>query len=314
MNEIFVSYRRADSNDVTGRICDYLENRFGADSVFQDVDSILFGQDFREVIANAISGCKVMLAIVGDDWVTVVNHNGKRRLEDPNDYVRVEVSTALQQGIPLIPVLVENIAMPTADELSEPLRELVYRNAAPVRPDPDFQNDMHRLCEQLKLHVDAAEFDHRSPQSPQPQLYLRVLDTPYAYHAPGDAKQIFAGRQRRKSSEIGSDFVIRSHQSEKDSLQISRRHFQILRTDEGLFIIDCSRSGTTLNGERLTVGTPIRIHGSDQIVVAGVLTLEVLVASRCLPGQRSSQGPVISPNRVVFEASIGDMVTVEPND
>jgi hypothetical protein len=316
--DIFVSYRRADSIDVVGRICDYLHVRFGEERVFHDVDSILFGQDFRDVIAEAISKSKVMLAVVGDQWADAADPNGVRRLDQPDDYVRVEVSTALQRGIPLIPVLVENASMPPANQLPEALRELVYRNGAPVRPDPDFPNDMSRLCNQLILHVGAAEFDHRAPLTPRPQLCLRVVGTPYAYQAPADADQVFVGRQRRHSASIGSDFVIRSQESDEKSLRISRRHFQILNRPDGLFVVDCSRSGTTLNGEKLEAGVPVRIHGSDRIVVAGVLTLEVLLSGVRLPEERNKVGPVSSPvdspHHLLFAASIGDMVTVDPND
>src|SRR5271157_420441 len=141
MSNVFVSYRRQDSSDITGRISDYLKAKHGAYSLFKDVDSIPAGEDFREILRDAVNQCDVVLAVIGKEWISAMDANGRRRVDDPNDYVRVEILTALERKIPVIPVLVENVAMPPAEELPEPLRPLVFRNAVPVRPDPDFHND-----------------------------------------------------------------------------------------------------------------------------------------------------------------------------
>jgi hypothetical protein len=142
---IFVNYRRADSEDVVGRIYDRLIVDFGKGSVFKDVEDILPGVDFRRVLEYEVSCTDVMLVVIGPDWL---NRENKRRLHDPNDFVRFEIETALKRDIPVIPVLVRRRArLPQARHLPASLRDLVYRHAVSVRPDPDFHRDMDRLIE-----------------------------------------------------------------------------------------------------------------------------------------------------------------------
>ncbi|MBZ0299281.1 MAG: toll/interleukin-1 receptor domain-containing protein, partial [Anaerolineae bacterium] len=128
-----------------GRIYDRLAEEFGNGSVFKDVEDILPGVDFRRVLEHEVSCTDVMLAVIGAEWV---NRENKRRLNDPNDFVRFEIETALKRNIPVIPVLVGRRArLPQARFLPPSLRDLVFRNAVPVRPDPDFHHDMDRLID-----------------------------------------------------------------------------------------------------------------------------------------------------------------------
>jgi TIR domain len=150
---IFVSYRRSDSADVTGRICDQLKVLLGDVRVFRDVDSIALGRDFREAVSEAVGQCEVLLAIIGKEWLSGTGDDGKRRLDDSNDYVHIEIASALKRGIPVVPVLVENAPMPRAADLPEPLRDLAFHNGTPVRPDPDFHHDVGRLGSQLKQYL-----------------------------------------------------------------------------------------------------------------------------------------------------------------
>ena len=164
MQNIFISYRRDDAIDVTGRITDVLKGKLGEGVLFKDIDSIPLGVDFRRVIADAVGRCDVLLAIIGDEWLDAT-HGGRsystvqarsRRIDDPNDYVHIEIRAALERDIPVIPVLVERTNMPQDKDLPEPLRPLAFRNAISVRPDPDFHNDMQRLCHALSgvVHPD----------------------------------------------------------------------------------------------------------------------------------------------------------------
>ncbi|HEY5892110.1 MAG TPA: toll/interleukin-1 receptor domain-containing protein [Chthoniobacterales bacterium] len=166
---IFVSYRRLDSSDVTGRIFDQMKARFGENRLFKDVDSIPLGKDFRTVISEAVGQCEVLLAVIGKDWLKITDDNGRRLIDDPNDYVHIEIGTALNRCIPVIPVLVENTAMPRASDLPEPLRDLAFRNGSPVRSDPDFHHDMDRLCSQLGEYV--PEGGMRGPMPAQKRKY-----------------------------------------------------------------------------------------------------------------------------------------------
>lgn len=145
LRNIFVSYRREDTADVTGRIYDRLIQHFGRSLVFKDVDSIPIGVDYRRHVDEKIGQCAVMLAVIGSHWIEARDAKGHRRLDDPQDFVRIEIESALRRGAVVVPVLVCGAAMPTVAELPDSLRDLTYRNAIAVRPDPDFHPDMNRL-------------------------------------------------------------------------------------------------------------------------------------------------------------------------
>jgi len=150
---IFISYRRQDSADITGRIYDRLIERCGTSAVFKDVDAIPLGVDFRKYLQDSVSKCNILLAVVGKNWLEARSENGKRSLEDPRDYLRIEIETALQRDIPVIPVLVQGASMPHEEELPSALQALAYRNAIAVRPDPDFRGDMDRLISGIQAHL-----------------------------------------------------------------------------------------------------------------------------------------------------------------
>lgn len=148
---IFISYRREDSSAVTGRIYDRLAAAFGSQHVFKDVDNIPPGANFKTMLEQEVRSCDVLLAVIGDKWLNIQNANGQRRLDDPDDFVRIEVAAALnRQDITLIPLLVNNARMPGVDDLPPDLQELAYRNAAPVRNDPDFNRDVKWLIEEIR--------------------------------------------------------------------------------------------------------------------------------------------------------------------
>jgi hypothetical protein len=147
---IFISYRRRDSADVTGRIYDRLVFHFGEGTVFQDVEDIPLGMDFSEYIQGFVGKCDAFLAIIGNQWLDAADKGGGRRLDNPADNVRIEIESALLRKIPLIPVLVGGAEMPGEDALPESLRKLATRNAIHVRPNPDFRPDMTRLIEGLE--------------------------------------------------------------------------------------------------------------------------------------------------------------------
>ncbi len=153
LGRIFISYRRSDSADIAGRIYDSLVDEFGRDPIFKDVDSVPLGIDFKEYLDRKVRECRVLLAIIGDHWLDASNEAGKRRLEDPADFVRIEIESALESGIPVIPLLVRGAKMPTEADLPPSLRKLVYKNGVPIRPDPDFHRDMDRLISGLSKYV-----------------------------------------------------------------------------------------------------------------------------------------------------------------
>lgn len=147
---IFISYRRADSIDICGRIYDRLVADFGKEGVFKDVDNIPLGVDFREYLRETLDDVTAVLVVIGPDWVTVADKEGNPRLHDPNDWVRVEVESALSRDIPVVPLLVYGARMPRAHQLPDSLASLAARNGMSIRPDPDFHNDMDRLIGHLR--------------------------------------------------------------------------------------------------------------------------------------------------------------------
>ncbi|HKY06645.1 MAG TPA: toll/interleukin-1 receptor domain-containing protein [Candidatus Binatia bacterium] len=144
MSGIFISYRREDSAAHAGRLYDRLSAHFGADQVFMDVDDIPPGADFASHIGAKIRSCDAMIVVIGKDWLTARNADGHFRLSDPNDFVGLEVSMALQRGVLVVPALVGGAAMPKADQLRADLRGLAGRNAVTI-DDRDFQRDVDKL-------------------------------------------------------------------------------------------------------------------------------------------------------------------------
>ena len=130
MSKIFISYRHDDSADVTGRLYDRLTQRFGRDSVIRDLDSIPLGVDFREFLTSAVEKCRVFLAVIGERWLGVQDESGRRRLDNPDDFVRIEIEAALRREIPVIPVLVQGSHIPDREQLPPSLTGLVYATAS----------------------------------------------------------------------------------------------------------------------------------------------------------------------------------------
>ncbi|HKX14780.1 MAG TPA: toll/interleukin-1 receptor domain-containing protein [Propionibacteriaceae bacterium] len=148
MAQIFVSYRRQETNHLAGRLYDRLADRFGEDRVFMDVDSIEPGVDFSDAIQQAIGSSDVLLALIGPDWLTATDEDGRRRLDNPDDLVRLEVEAALERGIRVIPVLAEGATMPRRQDLPDSLAALVRRNAVRLSHE-SFGHEAARLIDTL---------------------------------------------------------------------------------------------------------------------------------------------------------------------
>ncbi len=114
------------------------------------MDSIPLGVDFRIYLDEQVAKCEVFLAVIGRDWMQSLGSTGRTRLDNPGDYVRIEIESALKRQIPVVPVLVGGALIPRAEQLPVSIQELSYRNGIAVRVDPDFHRDMDRLIDQLK--------------------------------------------------------------------------------------------------------------------------------------------------------------------
>jgi TIR domain len=145
---IFVSYRREETAYAAGWLFDRLAEHFGEGQIFKDVDSIALGDDFVEVITNAVASCDVLLALIGDQWLTITDEHGKRRLDHADDFVRLEIEAALTRKVLIIPILIEGAQMPRADQLPASLARLVRRQALELSPSR-FASDTGRLLRVL---------------------------------------------------------------------------------------------------------------------------------------------------------------------
>lgn len=149
---IFISYRRDDSEGESGRLYDDLVRAYGDSAVFMDVAGIQPGLDFRKAIDDNVAGCGVQLAVIGPAWATVTGKDGTRRLDNPDDYVRLEIASALKRGIPVIPVLVHDARMPTLDQLPDDIKDLRYRNSVELT-HARWNSDVALLIGALKAYV-----------------------------------------------------------------------------------------------------------------------------------------------------------------
>ena len=166
MGRIFISYRRKDSAYVTGRIYDRLQSQFPRDLVFKDVDAIPRAANFREVIASAIAECDVLLAVIGNGWLSAKNSHVQPRLSDPDDPVRAELEMALKRNVPIIPLLLDDMEMPSKQLLPDALRPLADLNALQVHPDPYFNQDMQRLVRDINQILKKRKGTFRERSSP----------------------------------------------------------------------------------------------------------------------------------------------------
>jgi hypothetical protein len=150
MPKIFISYRRDDSAAHAGRLFDRLENHFGQGQVFMDVDNIKPGLDFIQVVEQAVGVCDGLIAVIGREWLNASDPagTGARRIDDPADLVRLEIASALEREITVIPVLVQGARMPRRADLPENLKGLANRNALEVS-DGRFRTDITPLIEVL---------------------------------------------------------------------------------------------------------------------------------------------------------------------
>ena len=125
---IFISYRRGDFEGQARALSIELANYVGEGSVFIDVDSIALGRDFRQSLHESLELCDAVLALIGPNWLDIRDPAGRRRLDDPDDFVRQEIAAALKRNIPVTPVLLQGASMPAQERLPDDLKDLVFRN------------------------------------------------------------------------------------------------------------------------------------------------------------------------------------------
>jgi TIR domain len=160
---IFISYRREDTSGDAGRIADRLRRDLGDDTVFIDVDGVHLGVDFVKQLTEEVASCDVLLAVIGRDWIGSLDETGARRLDNPHDFVRIEIGAALQRDIHVIPILMNGTKVPRLDQLPEDIAPLANRNGLEVR-----HSSFHRDLDPLLLDLETIEAKQRLEQAPPP--------------------------------------------------------------------------------------------------------------------------------------------------
>lgn len=158
--KIFISYRRDDARGTAGRLMDTLGDYFGDGRVFRDIESIEGGANFEEVLSETVGSADAVIVLIGPNWLNVTDGKGQRRLNDPNDWVSHEIATALQQNLPVFPVLIEDTPMPRIESLPDPLKPLVRHNAISVS-DNRWEFDVMRLAKVVAFDVPGSAIEKK---------------------------------------------------------------------------------------------------------------------------------------------------------
>ena len=185
MGVVFISYRREDAAGFAGRIYDRLAQTLGRENVFIDVDNIPAGLDFVDVLSDRVGRCDALIAIVGKHWLTSANEDDSRRLDDANDFVRVEIEAALNRNVPVIPALVDGAVMPRADELPDGLKKLVRRQGIDVSHNR-FDSDAERLTDAL------ARIEGQQPERPSASAASRASQPASPYKSAAGVRRLAA--------------------------------------------------------------------------------------------------------------------------
>lgn len=165
MPQIFISYRRRDSIDITARLCDHLKLRFGASSIFLDYKRMSGGDDFLEVIDQGIDSCDALISVIGPNWKGEHQLDKPNRIHDSADVVRRELERAFAKQVPILPVFVGGASYLSANELPESLKKLATKHALELRSGLDFEGDLRRIIECLERITNS--WTNRNP-SPYP--------------------------------------------------------------------------------------------------------------------------------------------------
>lgn len=182
MAGVFISYRRNDSDIAAGRLAEDLSDIFGHNAIFRDIDTLEAGEDYTRALDRALESCGALLAVIGPRWTDITDPSGQRRLEDSEDWVRMEIKRALARGIRVIPVLI-SAQMPKESDLPHDLKPLIKRQAIELS-DRHWKKDIELLSQALEKVPD---IDRR--------------------HAPAAGKATGVGR-RRALTAIGALFIL----------------------------------------------------------------------------------------------------------
>ncbi len=186
MSKIFISYRRQNSRPVATLIYEplakHFEAQFGAGAVFMDVHGIPLGVNFRSYLNEQVAGAELLLVLIADRWLTAVDEHGQRRLDSPNDFVRIEIEAALKRGVPVVPVYVDDAKLLREADLPDGLKELAWMNGFQLRTDARyFAADAARLIVGLEPHLPPSQ-----PVADDKSLAKKYVESGDEYRSKGD--------------------------------------------------------------------------------------------------------------------------------
>ncbi|MBN2304198.1 MAG: SUMF1/EgtB/PvdO family nonheme iron enzyme [Anaerolineae bacterium] len=191
MADIFLNYRHRDTEGYTGRLYDRLALYYGPPRVFMDVRDLPPVRNFWQEIQETLESCRVLIAMIGPDWLTMENDSGQRRLDDPRDFVRLEIEFALKHKIPILPVLVQGAKMPEMHDLPKSIRPLAYHNALPLSNET-FLEDVQRLIRTVDPIIDPfsndvdTDYDALLFDNPPPHLETQSFEPRSVWVPEGD--------------------------------------------------------------------------------------------------------------------------------
>jgi TIR domain len=208
---IFISYRREESRWSARSLYDRLSASFGPKQIFMDIDAIALGEDFIKAIERTVSECDVLIAIIGANWLTSKDDQGDRRLNDPEDFVRMEIANALSRDIRVIPVLVDGALMPRPTELPDDLKPLVRRNALRIS-DTSFDGDCQRLVAAIKQVLETERLQKERLEAQRHELE--------------EKERLEAGRRQKEEQE-----QLETERLQKECLEAQRLEKERLETE-----------------------------------------------------------------------------------
>jgi acetyl-CoA carboxylase biotin carboxyl carrier protein len=215
-NFIFICYRREESSGHAGRLYDHLSAHFSPGQIFMDIDMIEPGLDFAEVIRNAVSSCDAMIVVIGRQWQSLTDAEGRVRLHNPDDFVHMEISTALERKIRVIPVLVQGATMPRPTDLTEPLAGLSGKQALNLSNERLWKHDIRTLINLLEgLGIAPVEGPPEEQKQPEEAGPTEEEEQPEDFHI---ITSPLVGTFYRSPSPTSNDFVRVGSRIEPDTV------------------------------------------------------------------------------------------------
>jgi hypothetical protein len=283
MSEIFISYRREDSGGHAGRLRDNLRARFGP-RVFQDVDGIMDGDIYQATLEKALSTCQVAVIVIGRTWLTCTDERGHRRLDDPDDWVRIEVRRLLSRDACVIPVLVGGARMPRDVDLPEDIRSLVSRQSRELR-DAGWDTDVAALVDRIRQVV---EFPVDEGPALAPSLWRRHRTRALVVVAPFAVAAIVWTWQTRVHNVTSRIDVVVDDQLKIDYALLDTILREVQQDHIKLTLFDKDFLAGSPGGGLLFHDVAVKVTNEGQLRSLDTTTYTVLLTNRHLSGHDST--------------------------